>query len=50
MVESRLRRLHKTHKAPLSDDKDLTDYGHLTEKLKDKLRNIYGIALRQNVD
>ena len=49
-VGSRLRKLCSTHKGPLSDGKGITGQGHLTEKLMNKLQNLYGIALRQNVD
>ena len=47
---SRLCQLHSKHKEPLSDGKGITDQGRLTEKLMNKLQNLYGIALRQNVD
>ena len=46
----RLRKLRSTHKGPLSDGKGITGQGRLTEKLMNKLQNLYGIALRQNVD
>ena len=49
-VGSRLRKLRSTHKGPLSDGKGITGQGRLTEKLMNKLQNLYGIALRQNVD
>ena len=49
-VGSRLRKLRSTHKAPLNDGKGITGQGPLTEKLMNKLQNLYGIALRQNVD
>ena len=48
-VGLRLRKLRSTHKGPLSDGKGITGQGRLTEKLMNKLQNIYGIALRQNV-
>ena len=43
--------IRSTHKEPLTDNsKDVTDQGHLTEKLVNKLQNRYGIALEQNLD
>ena len=49
-VGSRLRKLRSSHKGPLSDGKGITGQGRLTEKLMNKLQNLYGVALRQNVD
>ena len=49
-VGSRLRKLRSTHKGPLSGSKGISVQGRLTEKLMNKLQNLYGIALRQNVD
>ena len=40
-----------THKRiSYSDGKVVTDQGHLTKKLMNKLQNLYGIALEQSVD
>ena len=41
---------HTHKKGPLSDGKGITGQGRLTENLMNKLQNLYGIALRQNVD
>ena len=49
-VGSRLRKLRSTHKGPLSGSKGISVQGRLTGKLMNKLQNLYGIALRQNVD
>ena len=49
--ESRFRKLYLVHKrTSYCDSKGLTDQRHLTEKLMNKLQNVYGIALEQNVD
>ena len=42
--ESRLQKLHVTHKVPSSDDNGVTDLVLLTENLMNKLQNLYGIA------
>ena len=42
--ESRLHKLHVTHKVPSSDDNGVTDLVLLTENLMNKLQNLYGIA------
>ena len=44
-VGSRLRKLCNTHKGVLSDGKGISDQGRLTEKLMNKLQNLYRIAL-----
>ena len=49
-VGSRLRKLRNTHKGVLSDGKGIPGQGRLTEKLMNKLQNLYGVALRQNVN
>ena len=43
--------IRSTHERSFTgDDKGVTDQGHLTEKLMNKLQNRYGIVLEQNVD
>ena len=49
-IGSRLRNVRTKHKETLSDGKRISGRGHLTEKLINKLQNLYGIALRQNVN
>ena len=44
MEESRLQKLHVTHKVPSSDDNGVTDLVLLTENLMNKLQNLYGVA------
>ena len=47
---SRLRNLRTKHKEILSNGKRISGRGRLTEKSINKLQNLYGIALRQNVN
>ena len=49
-IGSRLRNLRTKHKETLSDGKRISCHGCLTEKLINKLQNLYGIALHQNVN
>ena len=49
-IGSRLRNLQTKHKETLSDGKRISGCGLLTEKLINKLQNLYWIALRQNVN
>ena len=49
-AKSRLRKLRNTHKGVPSNGKGIAGQGCLTEKLMNKLQNLYGIALRQNVN
>ena len=49
-VGSRLRKLRNTQKGVLSDGKGISGQGRLTEKLMNKLQNLYDVALRQNVN
>ena len=48
-IGSRLRNLRSKHKEKLSDGKGISVHGRLTEKMINKLQNLYGIVLRQNV-
>ena len=48
-IESRLCNLRSKHKEKLSDGKGICVHGRLTEKMINKLQNLYGIVLRQNV-
>ena len=49
-IGSRFRNLRTKHKEALSDGKRISGRGCLTEKLINTLQNLYGIALRQNVN
>ena len=42
--------LWSKYKEPLSDGKDISGRGRLTEKMINKLQNLYGIVLRQNAN
>ena len=48
-IGSMLRNLRSKHKEKLSDGKGISVHGRLTEKMINKLQNLYGIVLRQNV-
>ena len=50
VAESRYRYTQYTQRTPSDNSKDVTDQGHLTENLVNKLQNRYGIALEQNLD
>ena len=39
-----------TQRASYSDGRSVADQGYVTEKLMNKLENLYDIALEQNVD
>ena len=49
VAESRFLKLNP-HKGPLNGSKGVTDQIILTEKLMNKLQNLYGIALRKYTD
>ena len=49
-IGSRLRNLRSKHKEKLNDGKGIGGRGRLTEKVINKLQNLYGIALRHNVN
>lgn len=42
--------MYYSQRTSYSDGKSVTDEGHVTERLRFKLENLYGIALEKNVD
>lgn len=42
--------MHYSQRTSYGDGKSVTDEGHVTERLRFKLENLYGIALEKNVD
>ena len=42
--------MHYSQRTSYGDGKSVTDEVHVTERLRFKLENLYGIALEKNVD